>query len=665
MEKVLFVTNPPRRCGVHEMGAGIIKALRLSKKYQFIGVETQENTSQPNFIEIVKQHQPTAIIYNWHPATMPWLTEEITHQIHEEFSGIKQAGIVHDVPAPFADFAGIIYPDPTFREHGISYAARRLVPELRTPKSNNPEDPIVIGSFGFGLAGKGFQRIIRQTAKEFPNAKVRFHIPYSYYCDSSGSIADALGKECQRFAGNRIELEITHDYKTTDDLITWLSENTVNCFFYDEARDRGISSVIDFALAAGRPIAITHSWMFRHIRDTEPGICIENTTLQAIIDNGLKPLEQFREQYTEAGICSDYERVIDKMQAPVAIDLTPNRVLSPQDRKALIPSVKELHALEPDIMSRKFPLAVFQYAFNFEQARHTIKDHDSVMIIGGYEDPIGPSLRRLGYQVEISDPMIDGRGMDDVWGESYLTGQRWDMVISCSVLEHVEDDYLFLLQIHQIIKPGGVAYLTTDFNDNWTPGKPKPRTDVRFYTPTRLRRIAQMFPEGTFVGGTRWAPIHPYFHYENSSYGFCSITMKNVATPQESEQFHQKILQRLNERSLKQQSTFGEMNERFQLGLEQLRETQQESIRQIQNRDEKIRVLEHQLHEVHMNRHQLHTQYQELSEQNQNIRTELARYQDMLKGIGHRPLKWSLGVGRRASRFGRGIKSLFKRKPKV
>jgi SAM-dependent methyltransferase len=630
------------------MGVGIIEALKLSNKYHFIGVETPEDTTKENFLELVKNHQPVAIIYNWHPSTMPWLTEDITHRVQNEIPNIKQGGLVHDVPPPFSDFVAIIHPDPTYKEHGICYSTRRLIPKWnKTTKTELTNESIVIGSFGFGLTGKGFQRLIRQTATEFPTAKLRLHIPYSYYSDTDGAIAKRLSQECRLIAGDRVNLEITHEYKSRDEMISWLDQNTINCFFYDEARDRGISSVIDFALAVDRPIAITYSWMFRHIRDTKPSICIENSTLKEIISNGTKPLETFKSQFTEQGICQDYERIVDSMQKPVQIDLTPNRVLSPQDRKALEPVVQDLTVLEPDIMSRKFPLAVFQNAFNFEQVRSTIKDTDSVILIGGYEDPIGPALQRLGYHVEISDPMIDGRGLNEVWNESYMTGKKWDIVISCSVLEHVEDDYLFLMQIYQILKPGGMAYLTTDFNDTWQLGKPKPKTDVRFYTPTRLRQIAQIFPQGTFVDGYGWSPIQPYFHYENSSYGFCSITMKNVATEQQSDWIHKKILYRLSYNSHVSISLISDIQE-TKSKIEEFSQNMRFSLKDKENH---IQLLERTI--------------DMLQTQNNHTQQELVKYHDMTMGIGARTLKWSLAIARRISRLRQSIKSLFKRNPRT
>jgi SAM-dependent methyltransferase len=664
MEKILFITNPPRRCGVSEMGATLIAALSQSVRYRFVGIAMQEDSKPSELIQHLQREAPVGVIYNWHPATMPWMSEDLCQQVQRTFPGIAQGGIVHDVPPPFSDLRVIIHPDPTFREHGIHLKSGRLLPALRSPQLDQPEVPI-IGSFGFGLAGKGFHRVIQQAANEFDRAIVRLHIPFSHYCDSSGNISRQLAEECRRVAGDRVTMEITHDYLSNENLVDWLGKNTINCFFYDELRDRGVSSVIDYALAAGRPLAVSGSWMFRHLREATPSICIEQNNLKEIISHGITPLEPFRQLWSAKGICADYERAVDQMRQPAPIDLTPNRVLSPQDRKALIPIVNELHGLEPDIMSRKFPEAVFQNAFNFQQARTLARPTDSIILIGGYEDPIGPALRKLGHHVTITDPDIDGRDLNDVWSDSNATQERWDMVVSCSVLEHVEDDFLFLLQLHQLLKPGGLALLTTDFNHDWKPGLPKPKTDVRFYTPTRLRTLASMFPQGTFVEGLRWQPSAPYFQYENSCYGFCSLMMRNIATPEQSAEIHRRILARLTVDVVRQQSIrlqkkdqlLAQQEALFQQGQSHIHAQEQALQHQqhhIERQAERIAHLEARLAEMASHSNRAHEAEQALQLENQSLKS-------MIEGTGARGRRIGLGLARLISRTSRRVKSIIPR----
>lgn len=44
---------------------------------------------------------------------------------------------------------------------------------------------------------------------------------------------------------------------------------------------------------------------------------------------------------------------------------------------------------------------------------------------------------------------------------SALADNAYDVVVTFQVIEHIEDDHLFLKEIHRVLKPGGVAYVTT------------------------------------------------------------------------------------------------------------------------------------------------------------------------------------------------------------
>ena len=42
-----------------------------------------------------------------------------------------------------------------------------------------------------------------------------------------------------------------------------------------------------------------------------------------------------------------------------------------------------------------------------------------------------------------------------------LSDNSYDSIVSFQVIEHIEDDVLFLKEIHRVLKPGGIALLTT------------------------------------------------------------------------------------------------------------------------------------------------------------------------------------------------------------
>src|SRR5690606_40269822 len=44
---------------------------------------------------------------------------------------------------------------------------------------------------------------------------------------------------------------------------------------------------------------------------------------------------------------------------------------------------------------------------------------------------------------------------------SGLESNRYDVIVTFQVIEHIENDRLFLQELHRVLKPGGVALITT------------------------------------------------------------------------------------------------------------------------------------------------------------------------------------------------------------
>jgi 2-polyprenyl-3-methyl-5-hydroxy-6-metoxy-1,4-benzoquinol methylase len=69
-----------------------------------------------------------------------------------------------------------------------------------------------------------------------------------------------------------------------------------------------------------------------------------------------------------------------------------------------------------------------------------------------------------------------------------LQDNAYDCIVSFQVIEHIEDDALFLKEIHRVLKPGGVALLTTP---NRSMSLSRNPWHVREYLPAELQGIAQ------------------------------------------------------------------------------------------------------------------------------------------------------------------------------
>ena len=88
----------------------------------------------------------------------------------------------------------------------------------------------------------------------------------------------------------------------------------------------------------------------------------------------------------------------------------------------------------------------------------------------------------------------------------------FDSVISFQVIEHIEDDALFLSEIYRVLRPGGIALLTTP---NRLQSLSRNPWHVREYTAEELSRLAQtIFPQVQMKGITGNEKVMAY-HQQN------------------------------------------------------------------------------------------------------------------------------------------------------
>jgi hypothetical protein len=230
--------------------------------------------------------------------------------------------IMHEVTQDDADaatdtmFDFHLCPDPTLREiNPIVFRIPRIVPPYVGPQGYVPQSPVRIGSFGFGFHDKGFERLVSTVQSEYDEAAITILMPFNDVMDVAGRrYALQTAKRCRALLYKPgIHLVIKHDFIALDQLLQFLASNTVNAFFYDVEKRRGISSTIDLALAVRRPIAITRCGMFRHISSTVPSICIEDSTIKQIVANGTAALDYAREAWTAENFLVRLEGIFERV----------------------------------------------------------------------------------------------------------------------------------------------------------------------------------------------------------------------------------------------------------------------------------------------------------------------------------------------------------------
>jgi len=309
---ILIVSHKEKQCGIYQYGVNIAEALQKSSRYSFLYTEC---SSYEELHQTVVKTTPAAIIYNYYPETMPWLKSSVTRQYT-----VSNLGIMHEVTQEEADkatqelFDYRLCPDPTLVENNPFVSrTQRLIPPYLNIK--NIPDIATIGSFGFGFNDKGFERLLNVVQQEFEQAKISLHLPFNDIVDKQGRThALATAKRCRNIISKPgIQLVINHKFLSKQQLLDWLASNTINAFFYDTHKNRGISSVIEHALAVQRPIAITRCGMFRHMFSSSPSVCIEDSSLGSIIKNGIVPLVPFYNEWSEANFILNYECILDRI----------------------------------------------------------------------------------------------------------------------------------------------------------------------------------------------------------------------------------------------------------------------------------------------------------------------------------------------------------------
>ena len=98
---------------------------------------------------------------------------------------------------------------------------------------------------------------------------------------------------------------------------------------------------------------------------------------------------------------------------------------------------------------------------------------------------------------------------------SGLEDNTYDSIVSFQVIEHIEDDFLYLKEIHRVLKPGGVALFTTPNRKMSLSRNP---WHVREYLPNELKTLGQrIFREVDMKGITGNEKVMTYYEENKKS----------------------------------------------------------------------------------------------------------------------------------------------------
>ncbi len=206
-----------------------------------------------------------------------------------------------------------------------------------------------------------------------------------------------------------------------------------------------------------------------------------------------------------------------------------NFLLDDNKRAAYESVIAEMGQKCPELMSRKFERANIQQAFVLDAVRYFMRENCSILSVGHYEDTayetlVKSDIQKMGVKMIGIDPILN-MDLDRFYK---TTNQKFDIIFSTSVIEHVGDDETFVDQISKLLNYAGVGILTCDFKEGYKKGDPIPPEDARLYTSNdiihRLRNI--LLKNGCDL----LAPVdysgEPDFRYANVDYSFASFVFQ-------------------------------------------------------------------------------------------------------------------------------------------
>lgn len=526
--KIAFITNPSVQCGVSQYGLSIIAALQDFSRNTVISYPL---AGKQDF-EAAREDIAAAdlAVYNYHPNTLGFLSKADIRS-----TGKPAVGLLHefDYVTAYTELADLfryrIVSDPSLasRLPGL-WSVPRIVPQI--PVAAPANDIFTIGTFGFATQGKNYDEIIRFAARHFQKARIRLHIPNSFYCDKDGKYARQMVDDCRKLADDRIEIEFSGEYLSEEALVRFLAANDLNMFLYDDQPGRGISSVLDFAVAAERPLALSQSTMFRHVRAVAPELFLDISPLERILAEGTASCQRLKALWTPKNAANALDGIFEAVLADFARPRTHrvNTVLTDDLRVALQPREEEMKQLCPTIFIRKIPRANVQQAFVLEQVERHAQPGDAVLCVGYNDDTAYYTLQEKGYTIDAIDPEFN-TDLDGFF-KQYHGKRYYDCIFSTSAIEHVADDETFISQIAQLLAPGGIAILTMDFQEKYQDGAAIPAADKRLYSTARI--LGKFVPE---LHGCRlldvpdWNEYEPDFDHDGCRYHFATLVFRKNA----------------------------------------------------------------------------------------------------------------------------------------
>jgi len=272
MRTILFVAHGSGvRCGGYDFGKRWLSHIQNTEKYTWIYAEVN---NLAEFDAKYREVSPDAVIFNFVPIAMGWVSSLVGEVLdrypvprivmeHNWSEGIVSTTLNNHFPT----FTYLMMSDPSFtvadsRVFNFSRPLHAFTPE---ELHLDPTEEVRIGSFGFALPHKNFPLLVREVNRTFENATLNLHVTAPTFGEP---LLEPIMAQCRaEITKPGIKLNHTSDFCSEEEAISRLSKNHINALFYMVPdHNSGLSSSMDFFLAAQRPMLLSDCAVFNHLR---------------------------------------------------------------------------------------------------------------------------------------------------------------------------------------------------------------------------------------------------------------------------------------------------------------------------------------------------------------------------------------------------------------
>ena len=579
-KKVLIVTDGKNTgCGFYQTGKTLDNLLcqnKLSINYKHHFIKNLKSLE-----DILCENAFDAIVVNGTRNTIPYVNKKKLNNLKIpliQFGGDISQRLGNDFNRSNFDFWFVDDANYVLYNPYVLKVGKNILPY--NFEKNNKKPIYDAASFGFALPNKGFNKVL-DVAKELNFSSILFHLPKSDAMDPQGSIQSKIIKELINKAKNlNLKIEITTELLSKENLIRHLEKSKNLFFLYEDERGKGeqISGVFEYAMSTHRNIYTSNCSMFRHVLYYEP----KKLRIESIIKNknNLEELnynsilnewspENFRwyfdfainnalKKFKKEGKANKLQIFKKKLRVFAKKTLENiglykprtqsyyydinnfdinfpklnydkqgyNQCINAEDIKSYKNEIEFFNNICPNLIGKKNYQALSQYAILLRLIQEQKKDFSNfkILCVGAYEDVISVCLKSIGIYVEEVDPNLN-YALEDFIKKPSQKNEKYDLIYSISVIEHIYDDLNILKICEEKLNKGGLQFHTVDYRKN---NGLIPKTHYRVYNNDSIKSLVKNIKNSKSYGITDYSNAKHDFFYNDIHYNFASITLKKL-----------------------------------------------------------------------------------------------------------------------------------------